>query len=229
VSAARATEIVARPPGGFDDAPPTGMTRAFVLDERGRPLSPRAMRRRSNEEITMNRTTALFATAASALAFILMGVEIGAAQQSSEARARMLGLDGDETGTATLTAAEAGGVLVTLQIEGLPEDRWVAVHVHETGECDASTDYDSAGGHFNPASREHGYHSAGGPHAGDMPNQHVGGDGVLRAEIHNPALTLSDGDASVIGRAIVVHAGRDDYVSQPSGDAGARIACGVVE
>ena len=135
---------------------------------------------------------------------------------------------GNAAGTASL-AEVAGGVLITLEVLGLPAGEWVAFHVHETGSCDPATGHDSAGGHFNPAGSEHGYLAANGPHAGDMPNQPVGADGVLRAQVFNSAVTLADGDAGIRGRALMIHAKPDDYASQPSGAAGDPLACGVIE
>ncbi|MBH0238369.1 superoxide dismutase family protein [Methylobrevis albus] len=136
---------------------------------------------------------------------------------------------GQANGTAEITAAAAGGVLIKLEVTGLPAGQWVAFHVHETGQCDHATGHESAGGHFNPGGAEHGYQSANGPHAGDMPNQYVGADGALRAEVHNAAVTLDDGETAIAGRALMIHAKPDDYSSQPSGDAGDRLACGVIE
>ncbi|MBU2190830.1 MAG: superoxide dismutase family protein [Alphaproteobacteria bacterium] len=136
---------------------------------------------------------------------------------------------GHAAGSAQLTAMAAGGVLMRLDLVGLPAGQWVAFHVHETGACDPATGHKSAGGHFNPASKEHGYNSAGGSHAGDMPNQQVAADGSLQAEVFNPMVTLDKGEAGIVGRALMIHAGPDDYESQPSGDAGDRLACGVIE
>lgn len=150
------------------------------------------------------------------------------AQETPSASATFVDVKGKQSGTAELTSAAAGGVLIRMEISGLPASQWVAVHVHETGECDASTQHESAGGHFNPGSKSHGYQSADGPHAGDMPNQYVGADGVLRAEIHNPMISLDRNETGVIGRAVMVHAKPDDYKSQPSGNAGQRLACGVI-
>ncbi len=87
----------------------------------------------------------------------------------------------------------------------------------------------SAGEHFNPTNAEHGYLAAKGPHAGDMPNQHVGADGVLRAQVFNSMVQLDGGEAAIRGRALMIHGGQDDYKSQPSGDAGKREACAVIE
>jgi Cu-Zn family superoxide dismutase len=150
------------------------------------------------------------------------------AQEPQKATANFIGPDGNPAGTATLT--ETGtGVLMELDLRGLPPGEWVAFHVHETGTCDAASHYQSAGGHFNPTGRDHGYLAPNGPHAGDMPNQSVGSDGALRAQVFNPSVTLDDGDAGIGGRALMIHAKPDDYTSQPSGDAGDRLACAVIE
>lgn len=111
----------------------------------------------------------------------------------------------------------------------MPASQWVAFHVHETGACDHATDHESAGDHFNPASREHGYFAADGPHAGDMPNRYSDADGVVRAQVLNTFVTLGEGDADILGRALMIHAEADDYTSQPAGEAGDRLACGVIE
>lgn len=165
-------------------------------------------------------------TAATLIAVMSGGVAF--AQENAPSSATFVDAKGEQSGTAELTTPAAGGVLIRMEISGLPASQWVAVHVHETGECDASTQHESAGGHFNPGSKSHGYQSSDGPHAGDMPNQYVGADGVLRTEIHNPMISLDKNETGVIGRALMVHAKPDDYKSQPSGDAGQRLACGVI-
>lgn len=165
----------------------------------------------------------LGAIAASAL---MASVALG--QEQATAKASFVGADGSDTGSATLTQTTEG-VLIELEVSGLPADTWVAFHVHETGTCDHSTGHESAGGHFNPTDKEHGFKVSSGPHAGDMPNQYVAADGVLRAQVLNTFVTLNDGDNAIKGRALMVHAGQDDYTSQPSGDAGDRLACGVIE
>ncbi len=147
---------------------------------------------------------------------------------AQDASATFVDAEGAENGTATLTGSP-DGVLIRIEVEGLPADSWVAFHVHENGTCDHETDHDSAGGHFNPDGSDHGYLVEGGPHAGDMPNQYVPADGTLRAEVFNSFVTLDEGDNAIRGRALMVHAGTDDYQSQPSGDAGARVACAVIE
>jgi superoxide dismutase, Cu-Zn family len=150
------------------------------------------------------------------------------AQDAQKGKATFTGEDGKEIGTAELTGTKSG-VLISIEINGLPADKWVAFHVHETGSCDAMTHYDSAGGHFNPTKAEHGYESANGPHAGDMPNQYVPADGTLRAQVFNSEVMLGKGENGITGRALMIHANPDDYSSQPAGDAGKRLACAVIE
>lgn len=144
------------------------------------------------------------------------------------ASAAFVDADGQPNGTASLTQTPAG-VLIELEVTGLPADSWVAFHVHETGTCDAHEGHDSAGGHFNPTGAEHGFMVESGTHAGDMPNQYVPADGVLRAQMLNSFVRLEEGEAGIRGRALMIHADPDDYESQPAGDAGARIACAPIE
>ncbi len=144
------------------------------------------------------------------------------------ATAAFVDAQGQPNGEAELTQT-AEGVLIRIEVSGLPAGEWVAFHVHETGSCDHATGHESAGGHFNPTSKEHGFLAAAGPHAGDMPNQHVAEDGVLRAQVFNSFVRLGEGDADIVGRALMIHARADDYETQPSGDAGDRLACGVIE
>jgi len=151
------------------------------------------------------------------------------AQQSSQtAVANFVGKDGKENGRAALTSAK-GGILIEVEVTGLPPRTWVAFHVHETGQCDAAQGHESAGGHFNPGKTEHGFLAVDGPHAGDMPNQYVGADGVLRAQVFNTLVQLDGEQNSVRGRALMIHAESDDNRSQPSGGAGERLACAVIE
>ncbi|WP_366655841.1 superoxide dismutase family protein [Fodinicurvata sp. EGI_FJ10296] len=150
------------------------------------------------------------------------------AQRHAGAGATFVNTDGEESGTATLTGTESG-VLIEVEVNGLPSGQWVALHVHENGACNPEDSFDSAGGHFNPTGQDHGYLAANGPHVGDMPNQYVGSDGTMRAEVFNSMARLDAGESDVNGRALVIHGGRDDYESQPSGDAGDRLACAMIE
>ncbi len=123
---------------------------------------------------------------------------------------------------------EAGGVHITGVIGGLPRGRQAAFHVHEKGDCSA-VDAASAGGHFNPAAQSHGRAGSGAHHAGDMDNLQASAEGVVHVDVHLRGVTLGGGAANdIAGRALVVHADADDYHSQPAGNAGARVACGVI-
>ncbi|MDX3927324.1 MAG: superoxide dismutase family protein [Shinella sp.] len=172
----------------------------------------------------------IFFAAATVGAFAAVAAPALAQQQTSSqtATAEFLGRSGTSAGRATLNAAK-DGVLFEIEISGMPVRKWVAVHIHEMGACDPTTGHESAGGHFNPDDREHGFLAANGPHAGDMPNQYVGDDGVLRAQIFNSFVRLDDKERGIRGRALVIHAGSDDYRTGPSGGAGDRLACAVIQ
>ena len=121
------------------------------------------------------------------------------------------------------------GVLLRLSLIDVPTGEH-AFHIHAVGKCEPPG-FDSAGGHFNPANARHGMMSGPG-HAGDMPNLHVPASGALDLEVLNASITLDkDKPNSVFhagGTAIVIHAGKDDYTSDPAGNAGGRIICGVI-
>jgi len=174
------------------------------------------------------KTIATFAAIvlASSASFAMAADQVAPA--TATGNAKFVGAKGEDTGKASLSTTPSG-VLINVEIKGLPASQWVAFHVHETGSCDAASHHESAGGHFNPGGKEHGYEAANGPHAGDMPNQYVGADGVLRAQVINDAVTLDKGETGIVGRALMVHAKPDDYKTQPSGAAGDRLACGVIE
>jgi Cu-Zn family superoxide dismutase len=135
--------------------------------------------------------------------------------------------DGKEVGKVELTDTPSG-VLMRLTLDGVPPGDH-AFHVHAVGKCEPP-DFKSAGPHFNPDETKHGLMNPEGPHSGDMPNLHVPDSGKLTVEVLNEMVTLDaeqallDGD----GSAIVVHASADDYTTDPAGNAGDRIACGVV-
>lgn len=172
-----------------------------------------------------------------ALAAALIALPAALAAQEQEAAevpepnqgvASFIDTEGNEVGAANLTDGPGNGVLIGIQLEGLPAEQWVAFHIHENGECDPEDAFESAGGHFNPDDRQHGYLVEGGPHAGDMPNQFVSADGVIMAQVFNPAVTL-DGENAIRGLPLMIHALPDDHESQPSGAAGDRLACALVE
>jgi len=134
---------------------------------------------------------------------------------------------GATVGTATLTET-AAGLLVTGSLTGISAGTH-AIHIHETGQCTPT--FAAAGGHFNPRQRRHGLRSPDGHHAGDMPNLHVPSSGALTFDLVVPALRLggSEGVLQGDGSALVVHAAADDYMTDPSGNSGDRIACGVIQ
>ena len=122
----------------------------------------------------------------------------------------------------------AGGLRLTGEVGGLAPGSLHGFHVHERGDCSAA-DASSAGGHFNPAAAPHGRMGQGPHHAGDVDNLQADDRGVAHVDRVLPGLTLGDGGADdVLGRAFIVHADADDYHSQPAGNAGARVACGVI-
>ncbi len=118
------------------------------------------------------------------------------------------------------------GTLVSVRFRSLPPGTH-AFHIHRVGKC--VPPFKSAGGHYNPTGVKHGIHVRGGPHAGDMPNIHVPASGDLDIEVLNTGLIFDALLFDADGAAIVLHAKGDDYRNQPSGAAGARIACGVIE
>jgi Cu-Zn family superoxide dismutase len=120
------------------------------------------------------------------------------------------------------------GVHIAGEVGGLRPLGRFGFHVHERGDCSA-VDASSAGGHFNPAAAPHGRAGHGAHHAGDMDNIEADAEGVARVNVHLRGVTLGGGAANdIAGRAVIVHADPDDYQSQPTGNAGARLACGLV-
>jgi Cu-Zn family superoxide dismutase len=131
------------------------------------------------------------------------------------------------TGMLAVTA-DGTGVRISGSLQGLKPDAEFGFHIHEVGDCSAP-DASSAGGHFNPTHAEHGNPQGDVHHAGDMLNASSNADGVAEVDAHADGVTLRTGAANdVYGKAVVLHEKPDDYATQPSGDSGARIACGVI-
>lgn len=143
----------------------------------------------------------------------------------------MINREEAEVGTVTINSTPSGMLHVIVEMTDLPPGAH-GFHIHETGQCDPASGFESAGGHY-AGNREHGAMAEGGPHPGDFPNVHVGQDGILKAEFFTDRVSLAEGGENPLmdedGSAVMVHANADDYRSQPSGEAGERIACGVVE
>jgi superoxide dismutase, Cu-Zn family len=144
-----------------------------------------------------------------------------------KATAQMKDRDGKLVGTISLTETPQG-VLLNGELDGLPTGPH-GFHLHTVGRCEPP--FTSAGGHFNPDNRKHGFHDAGGAHAGDLPNLHVVADGKAVADAMAPGLTVSGGSRSLLdqdGTALVIHARADDYRTDPAGESGDRIVCGIL-
>lgn len=144
----------------------------------------------------------------------------------TSANATIRDATGVRVGTATFTDTYSGLLIVgTVMNVGLGAH---GVHIHSVGKCEPP--FTSAGPHFNPLGKQHGFENPNGPHLGDMPNIDTPAAGALRFEVLLPGVTLKGTNPllDADGAAIVIHAARDDYKTDPSGDSGSRIACGVV-
>lgn len=150
------------------------------------------------------------------------------AQERSPLEVTMYNSSDDSIGTATF-AEQPDGVQVKVTLEGLKPGLH-GIHVHEYPKCE-SPDFKSAGNHLAPGGEEHGLMHPEGSHLGDLPNIEVGPDGTVDAELMVNGATLMDDKNSLLksdGTSLVVHEKQDDGVSQPGGDSGKRIACGVI-
>jgi len=145
------------------------------------------------------------------------------------ANAEIKTADGKDVGTATLTQTP-DGVRIAIAVKGLPPGEH-AFHVHAVGKCEAPG-FTSAGPHFNPENKKHGKLNHEGHHAGDMDNVSIPANGNLTLTVVNKDITLDKGKPNSVfqaaGTTLVVHANKDDYMTDPAGNAGDRIACGVI-
>ncbi|QGP78108.1 superoxide dismutase family protein [Sphingobium sp. CAP-1] len=166
--------------------------------------------------------------AAVPLALMMGGCATTSGVAAPTASAKLTAGDGGARGTATVTQV-TDGLHVLVKAQGLTPGIH-AVHIHTTGQC-VGPDFASAGGHWNPTARKHGKDNPAGQHMGDMPNMTVAADGTGAIEYHVPGGTISEGATPLLdtdGAAIVIHAQADDNMTDPAGNAGGRVACGVL-
>ena len=163
----------------------------------------------------------------------LAGITVIAIAATAALSAQMKHVDlkdakGNSVGMAMISPASGGGVTIELDVKGMPPGAH-AVHFHAVPKCEPP--FTSAGSHFYPANKKHGLENPEGPHAGDMPNFTVDAKGMAKTKITNKNVTLGDGANSLYangGTALVIHAAADDMKTDPAGNAGDRIACGVI-
>ena len=163
-------------------------------------------------------------SAAQAEASSAMPVDAGPSAAPTRAVATLRTADGKDAGTVTLLPAGAG-MRLAVQVKDLAAGEH-GIHIHATGKCEGPK-FESAGGHWNPASKKHGLDNPAGSHAGDMANLTVSdeGAGIVNTTLGGSVADLLDAD----GAALVIHAKADDQKTDPSGDSGDRIACGVLD
>jgi len=165
-----------------------------------------------------------------ALCALVLAVWGMALAQQPGAVADLKDANGKVVGHATFTQnLPEGGVWIHVEVTGLTPGVH-AIHIHTTGVCEGPA-FLSAGGHFNPDGHKHGFVNPDGPHAGDLPNMAVNAAGKARYDTANYRVTLGVGPNNVFktgGTSLVIHAGADDYVSDPAGNSGPRVACGLI-
>jgi Cu-Zn family superoxide dismutase len=167
----------------------------------------------------------VFAASAAAL---LLGACASMPDEPLRATAQLQPTKGSKTfGEATFEEVD-GKVHVVIFVQGLKPGQEHGLHIHEVGDC-SSGDGMSAKGHFNPYGKPHAHAGTAERHAGDLPSLKAAKNGRAKVDVMLDVITVAPGPASIVGRGLIVHADPDDYKTQPTGNAGARIACGVIK
>jgi Cu-Zn family superoxide dismutase len=143
------------------------------------------------------------------------------------ATAQLIATQGNSVTGQVQFTQQGDKVLVTAEVRGLKPNTEHGFHVHEKGDC-SSVDGLSAGGHFNPDGKAHGAHDQSEHHAGDLPSLKADASGTAFVSFESNTLSVGSGKADVLGRGLIVHRDPDDYKTQPTGNSGPRLACGVV-
>lgn len=177
-------------------------------------------------------------TVAASAALILTGTSCAADDEAVKASAavgakrvvELIGSSGEKIGTAELTQMTKG-VQIHVEAANLVPGKH-GFHIHEAGTCEPP-DFKTAGGHFNPSNKKHGFDNPKGPHAGDLPNLSVSTDGTVTADMVAKNVTLEEGKPNSLlkpgGTSLVIHSGPDDYATDPAGNSGSRVACGRIQ
>jgi Cu-Zn family superoxide dismutase len=176
----------------------------------------------------MNIKLNVILLAATLLIVLFLWIRMADAGAQVQARADLKDSAGKSVGRAALRE-RGNGVIISINVQRLPQGLH-AVHVHSVGKCEGPA-FTSAGGHFNPLNKKHGFKNPDGPHAGDLADMVVNQDGTGRYEVFVESITLGAGENSVFdadGSAIIIHATADDNLTDPTGNSGDRIACGMI-
>lgn len=178
--------------------------------------------------------------AAAAIVIVLLAVAVSCSARREAAMTsasigekrtvELIGTNGEKTGQAELTQMSRG-VHIKVEAYNLVPGKH-GFHIHENGACEAP-DFKSAGAHFNPMNKQHGFDNPKGTHSGDLPNLSVNTDGTVKAEMVAKNVTLEEGQQNSLirpgGTSLVIHAAADDYKTDPAGNSGARVACGRIQ